>query len=147
MMTLFAVPSLRDALESDSLKTSVTRIVSTASRLDHEAARERTDMMLHLDVDEGLVWTTSADMTPEARRDRRKQALQFPKDVRITGMSRFDGTGLHGDEAVIRFHGRGYRNPSIVYLARGDDYFTLIFEPFLPGVIVREGRVRHDEIR
>jgi len=114
-MTLFAVPSLRDALESDSLKTSVTRIVSTASRLDHEAARERTDMMLHLDVDEGLVWTTSADMTPEARRDRRKQALQFPKDVRITG--------------------------------RGDDYFTLIFEPFLPGVIVREGRVRHDEIR
>jgi len=146
-MTLFAVPALRDAFESNPLKTSVTRIVAASSRLDHEAARERMDMMLHLDADEGRVWTTSADMTPEARQDCRKHALKLPKDVRIAGVNRFDGTALYDDEAVIRFHSRGYRDPSIVYLVRGDNYVTLIFEPFLPGVIVREGRVRHDEIR
>lgn len=134
-----AVPTIRETFVADPMKTSVNRIVNTARDLAIEAMREQVDTLLHLDIDRGKLWTTSADMTPEAIRDQKETSFQLPEDVRIVDIYRFGRDKVNEGEATIRFYSRGYRDPTVMHLAWADQSLTLIFEPFLPGVDVREG--------
>ena len=143
-MMFLALPAMRDTLVSDPLATSVNRIVNTANHISNEARRERVDVLLHFDVERGRIWTTSADMTDEAIRDEQERAWQLPTGVRIVDVERFGGELLRDGEVVIRFYSRGYRDPTVVRLARGGDRYTLVFEPFLPKVAVKEGYHRRD---
>lgn len=142
-MTL-TLPALRHTLVADPLKTTVNRIVNTAESLGVEARRERVDVSLHIDLEGRRIWSITSDMTPEAIRDREEEAWHFPKGVRIVGLARFNGEIIRDGEAVVRFYGRGYRDPALLYVARDKDHYTVIFEPFLPRVKVEKGILRRD---
>lgn len=141
-MLLLALPTLRNALVTDPLKTSVNRIVSTAEILSHEARRDRVDILMHFNIDQGKIWTTSADMTPEAEQDKRQNAWQLPGGVRIIDIEQFEELPANRGEVTLRFYSRGYRDSAIVRLGGSGIQYTLIVEPFLPDIDVREGYYR-----
>ncbi|MEI6314951.1 MAG: hypothetical protein WCO89_08780 [Syntrophus sp. (in: bacteria)] len=157
-MLLMAVPRVRDALLNDSLKSAARHVIGAARELRYDAAREQVDYVLHLDLNNRTLWTYSADMTPEKKEQRKEDAYRFPEGVMILDVYRWEGNSegrrdgrLAGNsaglpeggkqnegEAAITFFKKGYTEPTVIHLARGERVFTLVFQPFLSSVKVYE---------
>ena len=134
LMLSIAVPKVRDTMLNNGLKTAVNRLTGMARELRSDAVRNQVDYILRLDLDSNLIWTHSADMTPEAKDEMRKRAFKLPEDVNILDVCRFGKEKVTDGETLIRFSRKDYMNPAVVHLAQKDQYFTLVFEPFLNSV-------------
>lgn len=134
LMLLIAVPKVRDTMLNDGLKTTVNHLTGTARELRSDAVRNQVDYILHLDLDNNLIWTYSADMTPEARNEMKKRAFNLPKEVKITSVCLFGKERTTEGEALIRFSRKDYMHPAVMHLAQKERRFTLVFEPFLSSV-------------
>ncbi|MBN2515385.1 MAG: prepilin-type N-terminal cleavage/methylation domain-containing protein [Deltaproteobacteria bacterium] len=130
-MLLLAVPRVRDTVLTDGLKSTVNHLANTARELRSDAARNQVDYILHLDLNNNLIWTYSIDMSPEAKSEMKERSFHIPEDVKIEDIYRFGGNKVIDGEATIRFYKRGYAQPTVLHLARKDDRFTVIFEPFV----------------
>ena len=134
LMLLIAVPKVRDTMLSDGLKTTVNNLAATARELRSDAVRNQVDYILRLDMDNNLVWTHSADMTPEAKDERKKRAFRLPDNLNILDVYLFGEEKITDGEVLIRFSKKDYMHPAVVHLAQNDQRFTLVFEPFLTSV-------------
>jgi len=157
LMLFMAAPRVRDAFMNDSLKTVARRIIGAVNELRRDAVREQLDYVLHLDLNNRLLWTYSSDMTPEKKEQRKEKAYRFPDGVRILdvyygegrknsyGEGHLEGQPSGGKqnqgEASVTFFRKGYTEPAVIHLAKGERVFTLIFQPFLTGVKVHEDYV------
>ena len=146
MMLFLAAPRIRDTLLDDSLKSAVRHITGVAKALRYEAVREQVDYVLHLDLNNNAVWTYAADMTPEKRNERQRAAFNLPTDVKITDIYRIGKEKQNDGDATITFFKRGYVQPTVVHLAKGDRAFTLIFQPFLSAVEVHDKYVDYSDL-
>lgn len=131
LMLLLAVPRVRDTMLTDGLKSTVNHLTNTARELRSEAVRNQVDYILLLDLNNNLIWTYNVDMTPEAKNEMKQRVFQIPEDIKIQDVYRFGGNKVIDGEATIRFYKRGYAQPTVLHLARKDDRFTVIFEPFM----------------
>ena len=134
LMLLIAVPKVRDTMLSDGLKTTVNHLTGKARELRSDAVRNQVDYILHLDLGNNLIWTHSADMTPEARDEMKKRAFNLREEVKIMDVYLFGKEKVIDGEALIRFSRKDYMHPAVVHLAQNDQRFTLVFEPFLSSV-------------
>jgi general secretion pathway protein H len=134
LMLLIAVPKVRDTMLSDGLKTTVNYLTGTARELRSDAVRNQVDYILRLDLDNNLIWTHSADMTPEGKNEMKKRAFKVPEEVNILDVYFFEKEKIIDGEALIRFSRKDYMHPAVVHLAQKDQRFTLVFEPFLSSV-------------
>lgn len=134
LMLLIAVPRVRDAVLTDSLQSTVNRLTNTARELRGEAVRNQTDYILNIDLSGNRLWATTADATPEARDEIKKKAPRLAGDVKITDVYYFDHEKLTDGEAQIIFSKKGYIQPTVLHLARGESFFTIIFHPFLQTI-------------
>ena len=134
LMLLIAVPKVRDTMLSDGLKTTVNHLAGTARELRSDAVRNQVDYILHLDLDNNLIWTHSADMTPEGKEEMKKRAFNVPEEVKIMDVYLFGKEKVTDGEALIMFSRKDYMHPAVVHLAQKDQRFTLVFEPFLSSV-------------
>ncbi len=147
LMLLIAVPKVRDTMLSDGLKTAVNHLAGTARELRSDAVRNHVDYILHLDIDNGLVWTHSADMTPEAKDEMKKRAFKLPEEVKITDICLSEKEKITHGEALIRFSRKDYMHPAVVHLAQKDQRFTLVFEPFLSSVRTYDKYIDFEECK
>ena len=141
ILLLITVPRIRDTLLNDDLKVATRRIVGVARELRNESVRERTDSILHIDLNQPGFWSYPADTTDEKREELRKKAVRFPEGIRITDIRQVNSAKKTEGEAVIRFFKGGYMTPTVVHLAKGDQTLTLVFHPFLQAVSVYESDV------
>jgi general secretion pathway protein H len=119
LMLLIAVPKVRDTMLSDGLKTAVNHLDSTARELRSDAVRNQIDYILHLDLDNNLIWT---------------RAFKLREEVKIMDVYLFGKEKVTDGEALIRFSRKDYMHPAVVHLTQKDQRFTLVFEPFLNSV-------------
>jgi prepilin-type N-terminal cleavage/methylation domain-containing protein len=134
LMLFLAAPRIRNTLLDDSLKSVARHMIGMAKELRNESVRNQVDYALHIDLNNNAIWTYSIDMTPEKRSERQKDAFKFPPDVKIADVYRI-GQEKQGDgDATIVFFKRGYVQPTVVHLAKGDRFYTLVFQPFLSTV-------------
>ena len=134
LMLLIAVPKVRDTMLGGSLETVANQLTGTARDLRSDAVRNQIDYILHLDLDNNLIWTYSVDMTPEARDEIKKLAFKLPEEVKIMDVYFSEEEKATEGEATIRFSRKNYTQPAVIHLAEKDRRFTLIFEPFLNSV-------------
>lgn len=138
LMVSLSVPRVRDALIKDEVKGTVRRLIGAVRELRSAAVREQVDYILHLDLRKQAFWTYSVDMTPEKRDEKKKAAFQFPEGVKIADVSQL-GLEKKGDgEIDIKFFKQGYVQPTVIHLARADQYFTIALAPFLHTIKVYE---------
>jgi prepilin-type N-terminal cleavage/methylation domain-containing protein len=138
MMLLVAVPRVRDTLLNDDLKAVTRRLINSAHELRYESVREQTDYILLFDLNDPAFWSYPADTTAEKRAELRKAAYRLPEGVRITDVRRADESRTSEGEVPVRFFRRGYVEPIVIHLAKGDRSFTVIFNPFVQTVTVHE---------
>jgi general secretion pathway protein H len=146
LMLFLAAPRIRDTLLDDSLKSAARHITGVAKALRYEAVREQVDYVMHLDLNSHAVWSYAADMTPEKRRERQKAAFNFPQDVKIADVYRIGKEKQNDGDATITFFKRGYVQPTVVHLAKGDRAFTLVFQPFLSAVEIHDKYVDYSDL-
>ncbi len=136
LMLLAAVPKVRDTLFNDDLTSTVNHLVNKAGELRSDAIRTQVDYILHLSLDNRIIYAYPADATPEGIEDIRKHVYHLPREVRLQDICRFKGEVTTEGEYEITFFKEGYAQPTILHLAREDGHFTLIVEPFLSRVRV-----------
>lgn len=134
LMLLIAVPRVRDTMLGGGLETVANHLTSKARELRSDAVRNQVDHVLHLDLDNNLIWTYSADMTPEARNNMKKLAFKLPGEVKILDIYFSEEKKITDGDTTIRFSRKNYTQPAVVHLAEKDRRLTLVFEPFLNSV-------------
>jgi prepilin-type N-terminal cleavage/methylation domain-containing protein len=138
------LPSLRDTLLDDSLKSASRQLVGTIRELRSEAVREQVDYVLLLDLNYNNYWTYTTDMTPEKRDDRRQYAKPFPEGVRVEDVHLVGREKQTEGEGAITFFKRGYVQPALIHLVWDDRRLTLVLEPFLSTVKIHDGYVDYE---
>lgn len=134
VMLFLAAPQVRRTLLDDGPESVMRHLTGIARELRNESVREQVDYILHIDLIGGMIWTYAADMTPEKRAERQKGAFKLPADVKIADVSRIGQEKQTDGEATITFFRKGYVQPAAVHLARGDRFYTIVFQPFLSAV-------------
>lgn len=133
---LLASPRVHDAVLNDELKAAAGRLIAAVDLLRDEAVRERTEYHLHLDLARQTFWSSPADATAEKRAELEKKAAPLPAEVRLQEVRRaYEGRTVEG-EVVLRFSPKGYADPAVIHLAKGERAVTLVVNPFLPGITV-----------
>jgi prepilin-type N-terminal cleavage/methylation domain-containing protein len=139
LMLVFAVPRIRDTLVEDGLKTAARQLTGTVKELRNDAVREQVDYVLQLDLGAGKFWHYSADMTPEKKEEMKGQSVAFPEGVKIADVYHVTDAKISEGEAQVNIFKKGYVQPTVIHLVKGERYFTLVISPFLPGIEVYEG--------
>jgi len=134
LMLLISVPRVRDTMLNSGLETVAKHLTGTARELRSDAVRNQIDYILHLDMDNNLIWAHSVDMTPEVRDKMKKRAFKLPEEVKIMDIYFSEGENVTDGEATIRFSRKNYTQPAVIHLAEKDRRLTLVFEPFLSSV-------------
>ena len=134
LMLLITVPRVRDTMLTDGLKSTVIYLTNTARELRSDAVRNQVNYVLHLDLDNHEIWTYSADMTPEARKEMKDRSYRLPEEVTIQDISCYGKDKITDGEATVTFFKKGYVQPAVLHLTREDRYFTLIINPFLSTI-------------
>ncbi|MBN1663827.1 MAG: prepilin-type N-terminal cleavage/methylation domain-containing protein [Deltaproteobacteria bacterium] len=145
LMLAFAVPRIRDTLLGDALKTAARQLTGAVKELRSDAVREQVDYVIAFDLEHGVYWRYSADMTPEKKDEMKQQLFRFPDGVRIADMHHIGGAKKSEGEGQIRFFKKGYVQPTVIHLVKGNRYFTLVINPFLAGVKVYDRYVDFDD--
>jgi prepilin-type N-terminal cleavage/methylation domain-containing protein len=125
-----ALPVMRDTLLDDGLDKAVRRLQGAARELRNDAVREQVDELLHLDLDRGSYWVTGSDMTPEKRDAMKDQEVKLPDGVVFAGVTHLLSEKQTEGETSITFFRKGYTQPAVVHLAKGDREVDLVFQPF-----------------
>jgi len=134
LMLLITVPRVRDTMLTDGLKSTVIYLTNTARELRSDAVRNQVNYVLHLDLDNHRIWTYSADMTPEAREEMKAKSFHLPEGITIQDIYCYGNDKITDGEATVTFFKKGYVQPAVLHLARGDKFFTLIINPFLSTI-------------
>jgi prepilin-type N-terminal cleavage/methylation domain-containing protein len=135
------VPRIRDTLLNDDLKVATRRFVGAVRELRNESVRERTDWILHIDLNQPAFWSYTADTTAEKKEELRKKAVRLPEGIRIADVRQVDAAIKTEGEVFIRFFKGGYMTPTVIRLAKGEQTLILVFHPFLQTVGVYESDV------
>ncbi|MCK9276446.1 MAG: prepilin-type N-terminal cleavage/methylation domain-containing protein [Syntrophales bacterium] len=134
LMLSITVPAIRDEVLTDSLKKTVNHLINTNAELRNNALREQVDYLLHIDIDNGLFYTYTEDMTPEGKDEQKKRAYCLSPGIKLKDLYRFGGEKITDGEVTIRFFKGGYVQPTVLHLSEDDRSFTLVFEPFFHRV-------------
>lgn len=134
LMLALTMPKIQDAVLSDNLKTATRRMIGTVKTLQSRAIREHRAYKLYLDMEANRYWTEWEGMTDEQRSEAREKASGLPGGVRIQDVSRADGQHKSVGDTVIHFSKKGYMEPAVIQLVRGDASATIVLSPFL-GVV------------
>ncbi len=145
LMLTLTVPRLRESLLTDTLKSTVLKMVGTIKYVRNEAVREHRFYVLHFDFDTGILWADYPEMTEEERTKAKKQAFFFPKDAHLMDVW-LKGEGKRGSgEAQILFSERGYVKQSAIHIGSEEGKkFTIVLSPFLGRVRVLENYVEFE---
>jgi len=137
IMVSLTIPRFRDAMLTDELKKTTREMVGLIRNLRNEAVRNQKAYVLHFDLESGLYWIDSTDMSEEERVFAREKASSLPGGVRVQDVwHKGKGKKMTG-ESTILFNKKGYVQQSAIHLISEDDReFTLVLSPFIGEVKV-----------
>jgi Tfp pilus assembly protein FimT len=131
LIVTLAVPSTRDALTGDKLKTASRQIIGLERKLRVEAVRDQLDYILFLDLSNSAYWVVASDMTQEKQDEIKKRALHLPADVVITDIVDANNSKKSAGEFKIIFKKNNACSPAVIHLAYEENKMTIVINPFL----------------
>jgi prepilin-type N-terminal cleavage/methylation domain-containing protein len=147
LMLSITVPVVREAILHDNLKTASRKLVATIEWLRDESVSEYRDNVLLFDLGKGKYWVETPDMNDSELRRERAQAQILPEDVRILDIDQYGSEKKVDGETGIRFSRKGYMGYSLIHLAdESDRKFTLVLEPFLGKVKIKEDYLNFEDL-
>lgn len=139
LVLFLSIPRLDKVHTSGSMRQASQWLVINVPRLKERAAREQIDLLLHLDMQDGILWVSSPDMTGEQRDAARNEGFRLSESIRIMDVQFPGEPVLSGVNAEIRFYSRGFSDRAWIHLAKEDQKRSFLVETFLNNVEQHEG--------
>jgi prepilin-type N-terminal cleavage/methylation domain-containing protein len=139
-------PRFRQAVTTDTLKSSTRKLVGIIRNLRTEAVKRHDAYFLRFDLDTNLFWIERQCMTETEQMAAKDKAVTLPGGVRILDVwlkgKGKETTGI----TTIRFNEKGYVQQSAIHLGFEDGRkFTLVLSTFLAKVEILDSYVEFEE--
>lgn len=144
----FTAPRFRDAMLTDSLKSTTLRLTGKIINLRSNAMQKHVDHRLNFDLEKNEYWYESADVTVEGSELAHEDTVEhLPRDIRIIDIW-IKGQGKKtAGYAVIKFTKKGYTQQSAIHLESEDGrVFTIVLSPFLQKAKVMENYIEFEDL-
>jgi type II secretory pathway pseudopilin PulG len=134
------VPTLRDSLVTNDLKTATRRIIGAIRELREDAVREQQSYTIYFDMGKNRVWYAKDDnKAREEQTTSLKSEVQFPPAVRVLDIwTKSDGRQSLGT-ATLWISRQGYMDMTVIHITNDSDTMTISFSPFLSSIKVVDG--------
>lgn len=143
----FAIPRFEGSFFLDDAKQSSRWLIGKLQALREEALRTRRLMVLHIDLDTGLLWETSEALTPEEADRAIRRAQRLPGGGRVVSLDFAHQGKVSEGRADVRFYRDGHTDRVLIHLRHGDTYTSFLLEPFLSQVRMFDHVVGFDDVR
>ena len=138
-MLFFSLPRLQGNPFVDDANKSTRWLIGKISALREKAVRNGRRYSLHLDLDTGRIWETSATMSPaELERAALNNSYALPDGVRLVDVEFALKGKQNSGLAQITFYWAGYADKALIHLQEDETSRSLLIEPFLSDVTVFE---------
>ena len=142
------LPRFRQALLTDTLKSSARKIIGSVEQLRERAVREQADWNLCFDFENNAFWNekaeeatvSSAAISNEELQQNLKHAVKLAADVRISDIWLRTHGKISEGILKVRFTKKGYVNQTMIHLVdESGRQLSLFLEPFLGTIKLTEG--------
>lgn len=146
VMLAVAVPTLRNNLLSDPLKSSSRQIIGMIKGTREQAIREQQAYIIHFDLSNRSIWIEKeAEKGLEDPGALPGNILQLVEPVRFLDVWTTGDGKLEGGQPALWVSRQGYMDQAIIHLGNDeDDVLSLLFSPFLGTVQVFDSYVELD---
>ncbi len=139
IMLFFSLPRLQGNPFENEANLSTRWLVGKITMLRENAVRNGRRYSLHLDLDTGRIWETSAAMTPEdIERAALNDSYALPDGVRLVDVEFARKGKQNSGLAEIIFYRTGYADKALIHLQEDETYRSILIEPFLSDVAIFE---------
>jgi len=147
IMLTMGIPSLRNTVYTDPLKSSARKVIGFVGGLRESAVRYQQPYLLYISQSENRIWyekdldaNTGEDIEREKNESddhHGKHQLQFPETVRISEVQTQEDDASAQDGTVIWISKQGYLARTIIQLEDEDgNVLNVQFYPFLDSATV-----------
>jgi prepilin-type N-terminal cleavage/methylation domain-containing protein len=141
IMLALTVPTLRNTVFTDPLKTTTRKLIGLVTGVREVAVRSQQPYLLHISRLENRIWfepegvkSGSAESVTE-----KKGELIFPESVRISGILLEDDGDLAQDQLVVWVSKQGYMIDILLQIEDEDGkHLNVQFYPFLEPALVSD---------
>ena len=141
-----AVPKVRDDLLNDSLGVATRHLTGIVKDIRHDAVRDHVDHILQIDLTNNAFWVYKADMTPEKKEEKKRDAYHLPSDIRFIDVEQGREKTMAEGEAWVAFFKQGYVQPTVIHIGKEDRIITIALHPFIQVVKPFEKNIRYRDI-
>lgn len=141
IMLVVSVPSLRNTLLGDPLKTNSRKLIGLIRGVRDEAVRTQQPYYIYFDLDEHRVYhlPASADEAEKTEAPK-KDVLQLSGDAQVRDIWTKAKGEVQGGIYKLWVSREGYVAPTVIHLDNDSgDSLSLVLSPFLPRIEVRDG--------
>jgi type II secretory pathway pseudopilin PulG len=138
VMLAVTVPTLRNTLLTDSLKSSSRQIVGMIKGTRELAIREQQAYLIYFDLTNRSIWVEQeAEKGLDELEEEDKKILQLPGSVRFLDVWTSGEGKLESGRPALLISRQGYMDQTMIHLGDDDDeVLSLLFSPFLGNVQV-----------
>lgn len=139
---IVSIPTLRDTLLSDPLKTTTRKIIGTVRSLREDAIREQQAYVLSFDLGNKRIryqkgGGQDGDQKEAAVED--KKGVELPSDVRIMDVwTKSNGKQSQGT-ITLWISPQGYMDETVLHVTDESNTISILFSPFLGSIKVVDG--------
>lgn len=146
IMLAIAVPTLRNSLLTDPLKTASRQVIGLVKGVREQAIREQQAYFIHFDFTENSIWVKKESEEGIVDPEKEKaNALRLPEPARFLDVWTTSDGKLETDQPALWVSKQGYMDQAMVHLGTdGDEVISLLFSPFLGPVRVSDGYIDLD---
>lgn len=137
-MLAVAIPTLRNNLVTDPLKSSSRQVIGMIKGTRERAVREQQAYLIHFDLSESSIWAEKeSEKRLEDPEGVKKNVLQLPEPVRLLDVWTTSEGKQESGQPVLWISKQGYMDQTMIHLGDDDDgVLSLMFSPFLGSVRV-----------
>ncbi len=141
IMLAISVPSLRNSMFTDPLKSTTRKIIGLVTGVRELAVRSQQSYLLHISQLENRIWY-EAEVVDKAKKENdplKGGELQFPESVRISGIWVDGDEGSSEGQVVVWISKQGLFSDTIIRIEDHDgNHLNVRFYPFLKPAIVSD---------
>jgi len=145
------IPSMREAIYADPLKTAARKIIGVVNEARQRAQEERQPYLIVIDRAQRKFWlekdvpegsgsgAEASDIADTADATTKEEEKTLPDGVEIGELQSEDEAGADSGPLSIWVSGKGYVNRTRLQLVNGDgDALFLDFQPFVAEVSISD---------
>ncbi len=146
VMLAVAVPTLRNSLLTDPLKTSSRQVIGVVKGIREQAVREQQAYLVYFDLSANSIWVEKdSEKRQEDQEEVEKNVLQLPETARLLDVWTTAEGKQDSGLPTLWISKQGYMDQAMIHLGDdGDGVMSLLFSPFLGTVRISDSYVDLD---